>query len=453
MQQSLLRRKRNFMSPFEKAVTQLQTLRRKFEGLLETARQKVAQERPASAPGPSALREVPEFGGNPGNLRMFVHVPERLPSMAPLVVALHGCNQTANDYDCGSGWSALADRLGFAVVYAEQQPANNPQNCFSWFLPDDTLRDLGEVRSIQQMVEHALATFGLDPRRVFVTGLSAGGAMASAMLATYPEVFAGGAIIAGLPYGSARNAQQAFDVMFTEHTYSAAALGNRVRAASGHRGPWPKISIWHGTADPIVKPSNSEHIVRQWANVHGIPATPSIETSIGGHTRRVWNDASGEALIEAFSIAGMAHGVPLASTPGANSCGVPGAFFLDAGISSTHHIAGFWHLGEGLTATSHAPATVPEADPVQTDGRAVSIAAEPGASSADEASYAANAEPASRRPLDPMQVIGAAFKAAGFPVPELPNTSFPNAPAGATPRVGPLPIIQAALKAAGLTRT
>jgi poly(hydroxyalkanoate) depolymerase family esterase len=448
------------MSSFEKAVTQLQALRRKFEDLLETARQKVSQDRSASAQGSGPLREVPEFGGNPGNLRMFVHVPERLPSMAPLVVALHGCNQTANDYDRGTGWSTLADRLGFAVVYAEQQPANNPQNCFSWFLPGDTMRDLGEVRSIRQIVEHAIATFGLDRRRVFVTGLSAGGAMASAMLATYPDVFAGGAIIAGLPYGSARTVQQAFDAMFTERTFSAAALGDRVRAASGHRGPWPKISVWQGTADPIVKPSNGEHIVRQWTDVHGLSATPSFEESIGGHTRRVWNGANGEVLIEAFSIDGMAHGVPLASTRdaktlGANSCGAPGAFFLDAGISSTHHIAGFWHLGEGLTETSRAPATMPEPHPVQTDGRAVAVAAEAGASDSDEASYAANAEQAARRPLDPMQVIGAAFKAAGFPVLELPNTStsFPNMSAGATPRVASLPIIQAALKAAGLTRT
>jgi poly(hydroxyalkanoate) depolymerase family esterase len=453
VQQSFSRRKRNPMSPFEKAVTQFQALRRKFEGMLETARQKATHDRPASTRGRSPLREVPEFGRNPGNLRMFVHIPERLPSKAPLVVALHGCNQTADDYDHGSGWSALADRLGFAVVYAEQQPANNPQNCFSWFLPGDTARDLGEVRSIRQMVEHAIATFGLDRRRVFVTGLSAGGAMASAMLATYPEVFAGGAIVAGLPYGSARTAQQAFEAMFKEQSLSAAALGDRVRAASGHRGPWPKISVWHGTADPIVKPSNGEHIVAQWIDVHGLPATPSFEESVGGHTRRVWNDANGEALIEAFSIAGMAHGVPLSSTLGGDSCGAPGAFFLDAGISSTHRIAGFWHLGGGPVETSHAPATVPELHPVQPDGRAVAVTAEAGPNDTDEASHAANAAQAARRPFDPMQAIGAAFKAAGFPVPELPNTSFPDLSAGATPRLAALPIIQAALKAAGLTRT
>jgi poly(3-hydroxybutyrate) depolymerase len=97
----------------------------------------------------------------------------------------------------------IRGRLGFAVVYPQQQLANNPKNCFSWFLPGDTARGHGEALSIREMVEHAIATFAADRGKVFVTGLSAGGAMASVMLATYPEVFAGGALIAGFPYGRA----------------------------------------------------------------------------------------------------------------------------------------------------------------------------------------------------------------------------------------------------------
>jgi poly(hydroxyalkanoate) depolymerase family esterase len=118
-----------------------------------------------------------------------------------LVIALHGCTRTADEYNHGTGWSSLADSLGFAVVYPQQEPANNPKNCFSWFLPGDIARGHGEALSIREMVDYAIAKFAADHRKVFVTGLSAGGAMASVMLATYPEVFAGGAIIAGLPYG------------------------------------------------------------------------------------------------------------------------------------------------------------------------------------------------------------------------------------------------------------
>jgi poly(hydroxyalkanoate) depolymerase family esterase len=274
---------------------------------------------------------------------MFSYAPEGMPPNAPLVIALHGCTQTADEYDHGTGWSSLADRLGLAVVYPQQQPANNPKSCFSWFLPSDIARGQGEALSIREMVEHAIATFAADRRKVFVTGLSAGGAMASAMLATYPEVFAGGAIIAGLPYGCAGNVQQAFEAMFTEHGHAGQALGDRVRAASTHRGPWPKISVWHGTSDPIVRPFNGEDIIRQWTNVHGLSDDPSFQESIGSHTRRVWNDANSNAVIEAFTISGMAHGVPIAASTGGETCGVAGAFF--------------WMWESPLRTTSHASGT------------------------------------------------------------------------------------------------
>jgi len=378
---------------------------------------------------------------------MFAYAPKDLPAKAPLVIALHGCTQTSAEYDYGTGWSSLADSLCFAVVYPQQQPANNPKNCFSWFLPGDTARGHGEALSIRDMVEHAIATFAADRRKVFVTGLSAGGAMASVMLATYPEVFAGGAIIAGLPYGCASNVQQAFEAMFTDQGHAAQALGNRVRAASRHRGPWPKISVWHGTDDPIVKPSNSEDIIRQWTNVHGLSESPSYNESIENHTRCVWNDADGEARIEAFSISGMTHGVPLATTT-EESCGSAGAFFLDVGISSTHHVARFFRLHESLVEMPRAAAPASTTIQIPTDGGALVIAgaAAKGLHSSAETWLAEDEKRQTRYPLDPNDVIAAAFKAAGLPVPEI-----PTAPPGTSPHVAPGPIIAAAFKAAGIT--
>ena len=436
------------MRDSREVLARLRAFRNKFEGLLASARKKAARARVAPARRPTRLRELTGFGANPGNLRMFSYAPEDLPPKAPLVIALHGCSQTADEYDHGAGWSSLADRLGFAVVYPQQQPANNPKNCFSWFLPGDIARGHGEALSIREMVEHAIATFATDRRKVFVTGLSAGGAMASVMLATYPEVFAGGAIIAGLPYGCASNVQQAFEAMFTEHGHAAQALGDRVRAASRHRGPWPKISVWHGTSDPIVKPFNGEDIIRQWTNVHGLSDAPSYQESNGSHARRVWNDANGEALIEAFTISGMAHGVPLATTTGGESCGAAGAFFLDAGISSTHHIARFWRLHESPVEMPRAAAPVSVPIQIPTDDRAFVIAGAAAEDGSAEALLAEREERQTRDPLDPNVVIAAAFKAAGLPVPEI-----PTAPPGATPRVAPGPIIAAALKAAGLVKS
>src|SRR4029434_6198412 len=104
-------------------------------------------------------------------------------------------------------------RYGFAVLLPEQQPSYNPTNWFSWFQPSDTMRGPRDAISTRQMVERATLDYGIDRRRVYVTGLSAGGAMTSVMLSTYPDVFAAGAIIAGLPYGAAANVQEAFASM------------------------------------------------------------------------------------------------------------------------------------------------------------------------------------------------------------------------------------------------
>src|SRR5262245_32822572 len=384
----ILRRNMGLPMRVRGVLAHIRAFRSKFEGLLASARKKADRARVAPAGRPTRLRELAGFGANPGNLRMFAYAPEHMQPKAPLVIALHGCTQTSDEYDHGTGWSSLADSLGFAVVYPQQQPANNPKNCFSWFLPGDIARGHGEALSIREMVEHAIATFAADRRKVFVTGLSAGGAMASVMLATYPEVFAGGAIIAGLPYGCASNVHQAFEAMFREQGQAAQALGDRVRAASRYRGPWPKISVWHGACDPIVRPSNAEDIVRQWINVHGLSESPSQQEFNESYTRHVWRDANGEALIEAFSIRGMAHGVPLA-TMTEESCGSAGAFFLDVGISSTHHIARFWRLHESLMEMPRAAAPVSATIQIPADGGTFVIAgAAEGAPTSAEASLA-----------------------------------------------------------------
>src|SRR5665213_896580 len=153
--------------------------------------------------GGSKLVEYPNFGANPGALRMFLHAPKALPKKAPLVVILHGCTQDAAGYDAGSGWSQLADRAGFVVLAPEQTRENNTNGCFNWFQPGDTAHGEGEAASIRQMIECAVTTYDLDRKRIFITGLSAGGAMTAAKLGAYPEVFAGGAVIAGLAIGSA----------------------------------------------------------------------------------------------------------------------------------------------------------------------------------------------------------------------------------------------------------
>jgi poly(hydroxyalkanoate) depolymerase family esterase len=301
---------------------------------------------PGSPTGNTHLEEVIGFGSNPGNLRMFRHLPFELAANPALVVVLHGCTQTAAGYDLGAGWSTLANRYGFALLLPEQQRPNNPNGCFNWFQPGDTERGRGEALSIRQMIEKMITDTGVDPRRVFVTGLSAGGAMTSAMLACYPEVFAGGAIIAGLPYGAATNVQQAFQSMHRCPARPARAWGDLVRGATSHKGAWPHISIWHGSADKTVVPDNAREILKQWTDVHGLALTPAAQDMVDGYPRQAWVNAAGEEVIESYAVTHMAHGTPLATGAADGECGAAGPFLLEVGISSSYHIAKFFGLAQ-----------------------------------------------------------------------------------------------------------
>lgn len=288
---------------------------------------------------PGRLSPLSGFGSNPGGLQASYHVPEDFRGDRPLVVVLHGCTQSADAYDHHSGWSQLANEAGFALLYPEQQRGNNPNLCFNWFLPGDTQRHAGEVLSIRQMIDAMVATHGIDRDRVFVTGLSAGGAMAASMLATHPEVFAGGAIIAGLAHGTARTVPEAFDRMRGQGLPTEQGLQRLLRDASDHAGPWPRISIWQGTADQTVAPVNADAIAAQWRSAHGLDGLPTYSKEAGPLVKRVWCDPAGDAVIEVNLIAGMGHGTPLA--PG---LGGPGPYMLDVGVSSTRDIAGFFGI-------------------------------------------------------------------------------------------------------------
>jgi poly(hydroxyalkanoate) depolymerase family esterase len=292
-----------------------------------------------------------DFGSNPGALRAFSYIPKNLDKGAPLIVVLHGCLQSAAGYNYGSGWSQIADENGSALLFPEQQRQNNPNLCFNWFQAEDFNRGSGEALSVRQMVSQMVQQHDLDGERIFVTGLSAGGAMTGVMLAAYPDVFTGGAIIAGLPYGTASTVPEAFDRMRGHGISNDSDLGELVKRASRHTGPWPTVSIWHGDADQTVAPSNATAISNQWRNLHQLPEAPSREDRVDGHVHRVWSDSNGRDLIEEYLVSGMGHGTPL-KVGGPDGCGVAGPYMINAGISSTRLIARFWKLRRSLTLPS-----------------------------------------------------------------------------------------------------
>ncbi len=287
------------------------------------------------------LQPVAEFGANPGALSMFEYVPANLGAQRPLVVAMHGCTQQASSMEA-AGWNTLADEHGFAVIYPEQRAANNSLRCFNWageFGDTANLeRGMGENASIMAMIDHAITAHDLDPTRVYVTGLSAGGAFTAVMMATWPDRFAAAAIVAGLPYRCATSLAEANTCASPGVVKSAAAWGDLVRAAG--TGPWPPLQIWQGSADSTVAPSNATELVKQWTNVHGTDDIADATETLGKATRTEHRVGS-QIVVEEYVIAGMGHAVPIG---GADCPATAGAFFSDQGICSTTRAAAFFGL-------------------------------------------------------------------------------------------------------------
>jgi poly(hydroxyalkanoate) depolymerase family esterase len=298
------------------------------------------------------LTEATGFGSNPGNLRMCKYQPANLGASRPLVVALHGCTQQASDYADATGWIKFADKYHFALLLPQQQPANNLSQCFNWFERANNERGKGEALSIQQMIDKIKVDAAIDPQKVYVTGLSAGGGMTAVMLAAYPELFAGGAIIAGVPYKCANDATEALSHCGVSLSGQVTPMkdltpnqwGSLVRKASNHGGSFAPVSIWQGTADTTVNPEDQRELVDQWTNVLGIDQKPDVEDTINGQPHKLYKDVNGRVLVETVLVKGMGHGTPIDPGKADNQCGKAAPYILDVGICSSFYIIKFWGL-------------------------------------------------------------------------------------------------------------
>jgi len=308
-----------------------------------TAYPKLVKVKPQPArptPQIGRLVELNGFGDDPGKLRMLAHLPQAAAGR-PLVILLHGCAQDAAVFAGDTGWTDLADRLRFPLILPDQAEINMSGRCFDWYHESDTARDAGEAGSIASMTRAAVSHFKSDPERVFILGLSAGGAMTAALLAAYPDLFAAGASVAGVPVGAAQSGMQAIMQMRTGGPdQSPEEWAGRVRAAApeGFAGSWPRLSIWQGQADTTVAPENGDLLAMQWCALHGLTGPGAIEQVGNGIEHRTWPDRR-RPLVEHWSLPNLPHAYPIDER-----AVVPGRFVQQAPVDATANIARFFEL-------------------------------------------------------------------------------------------------------------
>lgn len=218
----------------------------------------------------------------------------------PLVVMLHGCTQSPDDFALGTGMNQRAREQGFFVLYPEQAQEANPARCWNWFMQVDQMRGGGEAALLASMTLAVMQQHGMDAKRVFIAGLSAGGAMAAVMAGAYPEIFAAVGVHSGLPSGVARNMAEALMVMQS----GDAALVAPVKA----RHNTPTI-VFHGDLDNTVHPRNGEQVIAAVGGNVASDATVEQGVSVNGrhYTRSTRRGDDGDVLTEHWLVHGAGH--------------------------------------------------------------------------------------------------------------------------------------------------
>lgn len=254
----------------------------------------------APEPLPEGARFVPEaFSSEAGSRSYKLYIPASLPAAAapPLLVMLHGCTQSPDDFAAGTRMNALAEEHGLLVAYPAQSPSANAQRCWNWFNPADQQRDAGEPFLIAGITRQVIGAYGADARRVYVAGLSAGGAKAAIMGMAYPELYAAVGVHSGLACGAARDVPSAFAAM---------RQGGPAPAVRGRRIV-PTI-VFHADRDTTVHPVNGDHVIAQSGGA-SLRSEVHRGQEPGGHawSRTLHNDADGRVLLERWLVHGGGH--------------------------------------------------------------------------------------------------------------------------------------------------
>jgi poly(hydroxyalkanoate) depolymerase family esterase len=251
---------------------------------------------------PGATFETGDFANEAGSRRYKLYVPSCYKGQAmPLVVMLHGCSQSPDDFAAGTKMNQCAEEQGLFVAYPAQPSSANPSRCWNWFESSEQRRDNGEPSLIAGITRQIARDFPVAAGRVYVGGLSAGGAAAAVMAATYPDLYAAVGVHSGLPCGAAHDMATAFAAMRN-------GVGAAATSARGSRTLVPTI-VFHGDADKTVNPLNGDHVIAQAKLGTDFKTTVVRGRAAGGMSfvRTIESDGTGRSILEQWVLQGAGH--------------------------------------------------------------------------------------------------------------------------------------------------
>jgi poly(hydroxyalkanoate) depolymerase family esterase len=269
-------------------------------GALSTLGDGLGSARRAPVRVPEGARFEERIFSNAAGSRTYkVYVPSGYSGQSlPVVVMLHGCTQNPDDFAAGTRMNEVAEEQTFLVVYPRQPQSANMQKCWNWFNAGDQQRESGEPSLIAGIAMQVVEEFSADPARVYVAGLSAGGAAAAIMAGTFPDIFTAVGVHSGLACGAARDMPSAF-----------AAMGGGGTIQQRDEGRMVPTIVFHGDADRTVNPVNSDHVIAQARREAALTKTVTHGETPGGmaYTRTVQLDAAGGEVLEQWVLHGAGH--------------------------------------------------------------------------------------------------------------------------------------------------